>query len=180
MCLRHKKKWALIYRFANSTALLAPHAFLKGAKISEENLVLLKQCGANDDQTPDYQNNPHVFWAKQWINDPISTIPTVAHLETGEKESLLYPDQEGLYPLVAAIFLNPNSSQPQIEGLELKSPSSLVVMSPKLATSLQPKTDTPQKLLELGNLKTISQQPVLPFSAIKPLENRRILRQNGC
>ena len=77
---------------------------------------------------------------------------------------------------MAAIFLNPNSSQPQIEGLELKSPSSLVVMSPKLATSLQPKTDTPQKLLELGNLKTISQQPVLPFSAIKPLENRRILK----
>ena len=68
-----QEKWALIYRFANSMALLAPHAFFKGAKISEENLALLKQRGANDDQTPDYQNNPHAFWAKQRIDNPIST-----------------------------------------------------------------------------------------------------------
>ena len=62
--LSSQEKWALIYRFANSTALLAPHAFLKGAKISEENLALLKQRGANDDQIPDYQNNPHAFLGK--------------------------------------------------------------------------------------------------------------------
>ena len=85
--LPSQEKWALIYRFANSKALLAPHAFLKGAKISEENLTLLKQRGANDDETPDYQNNPHAFWAKQRINNPcIFTIPSVAHLETGEAE----------------------------------------------------------------------------------------------
>ncbi len=85
--LLSQEKWALIYRFANSKALLAPHAFLKGAKISDENLTLLKQRGANDDETPDYQNNPHAFWAKQRINNPcIFTIPTVARLETGEAE----------------------------------------------------------------------------------------------
>ncbi len=75
-----QEKWALIYRFVNSTALLAPHAFLKGAKISEENLTLLKQRGANDDQTSEYQNNPHVFWAK-WINNPkIEEPEKLSHL----------------------------------------------------------------------------------------------------
>ena len=171
-----QEKWVLIYRFANSMALLAPNAFFKGAKISEENLALLKQCGANDDQTPDYQNNPHVFWAEQWTNHPISTITTVARLETREEESLLYPNQEGLYPLVAAMFLNPNSSQPQTEGLGLKSPSLSVVMSPKLATSSQLKTNTSQKPLELGSLKTLFQRPVLPSSVIKPPGERRILK----
>ena len=81
-----QEKWALIHRFVNSTALLAPHAFFKGAKISEENLALLKQRGANDDQTPDYQNNPHAFWARQRIDNPIPTISTLAHLETEEAE----------------------------------------------------------------------------------------------
>ena len=81
-----QEKWALIYRFANSTALLAPHAFFKEAKISEENLALLKQRGANDDKTPDYQNNPHAFWTKQRIDSPISTISAIADLETGAAE----------------------------------------------------------------------------------------------
>jgi WD40 repeat protein len=45
-----QENWQLIRRFENSSKLSAQGAFLKGAKISANNLALLKQKGANDDQ----------------------------------------------------------------------------------------------------------------------------------
>jgi len=69
-------KWALIYRFANSTALRAPFAFFKGTKISKENLALLKQQGANDDETPPvYPNNPYSFWTQKALTSAPPPLP---------------------------------------------------------------------------------------------------------
>jgi hypothetical protein len=45
-----KENWQLIRRFENTSSLSAYGAFLKGAKISPNNLAFLKQKGANDDQ----------------------------------------------------------------------------------------------------------------------------------
>jgi hypothetical protein len=85
-----------VYRFANSTALLADNAFLKWAKISEENLKLLKQRGANDDQTPDNKTNPHSFWAKQQkdvfirpIHDPVVQVNNPNQAEEPENRLVM-------------------------------------------------------------------------------------------
>jgi WD40 repeat protein len=49
------EKWQLIHRFEITSSLSAHGAFLKDAKISPNNLALLKQKGANDDQdVPEY------------------------------------------------------------------------------------------------------------------------------
>jgi hypothetical protein len=48
--LKSQENWQLIRRFEISHCLSPKGAFLKGAKISENNLALLKQRGANDDK----------------------------------------------------------------------------------------------------------------------------------
>jgi len=55
-----EEKWQLIRRFENSSSLSAHSAFLKGAKMSANNLALLKQKGANDDQ--DIVDHSHLSW----------------------------------------------------------------------------------------------------------------------
>jgi len=58
-CLAESQEnWQLIRRFESSHALSAKGAFLKGANISENNLALLKQKGANNDQ--DIQDHAHL------------------------------------------------------------------------------------------------------------------------
>jgi WD40 repeat protein len=55
-----QENWQLIRRFESGHRLYAQGAFLKGAKLSPDNLALLKQKGANDDQeVPDH---PHISW----------------------------------------------------------------------------------------------------------------------
>jgi hypothetical protein len=75
--LKAQENWQLIARFERGHRLSAGGAFLKGANISENNLELLKQKGANDDQVvPDH---PCLSWIEDEeegvIPFPVSSAP---------------------------------------------------------------------------------------------------------
>jgi WD40 repeat protein/serine/threonine protein kinase len=95
--LKPQENWQLIRRFESSHRLSAHGAFLKNAKISENNLELLKQKGANDDQDLiDHFHHSCIEYevAEQEIKQEV-IVPSSTNTENRETSYVIFGDNGG-------------------------------------------------------------------------------------